>query len=135
MKYLIPMIAVSCFLIGCGVASHPLYYGDSKPPAISATIGKVEAIQQRSKGLVKSPSIIAPDRAAIVSMSRTVKGNGVGKRIALVYESGRTNEPQVGSSYLFTWDDRGRCIAYYSVQGDNYIKDGKEWAINDWTDR
>ncbi|MGN6385951.1 MAG: hypothetical protein ACTHMT_06890 [Verrucomicrobiota bacterium] len=117
-------------LFGCkqDVQRHDLFYGSTQPPIVSITIGDVQFVKpiHKSTGPLTSPSMISPNRLAVVNTVEILKGQGVGQRIGLAYEAGRKYEPLPKHRYVFLWDPTGKCIQYYPVQSEFYIKDGRE---------
>jgi hypothetical protein len=120
-------------VVGCesDVKTHQLFYGTTPPPVISITIGDVEAVKSIGKGGLPSPSMISPNQLAIVKMVDVLKGQGVGERIGLAYEAGRSNEPVAKQKYVFLWDQTGKCIQYFTVKGNVYVKDGHEIPLDE----
>ena len=133
MRAILFCVVILIGVAGCDsdIKTHQLFYGATLPPVVSITVGEVEAVKVKGNSGLSSPSIISPNRLAIVKMSEVLKGNGVGERIALAYEIGRNNEPMVKQKYVFFWDQSGRCVQYFSVNGRFYIKDGRELLLED----
>lgn len=124
---------VSLGLAGCdsGMKTHQLFYGTTPPPVVSITVGDVEMVKSTGKSGLASPSMVSPNQLAVVKMVDVLKGKGVGDRIGLAYEAGRSNEPAAKARYVFFWDQTGRCVQYFSVKGKFYVKDGRELPLED----
>lgn len=120
-------------VIGCesDVKTHQLFYGTTPPPVISITVGDVETVKSIGKSGLPSPSMVSPNQLAIVKMVDILKGQGVGERIGLAYEAGRNNEPVAKQKYVFLWDETGKCIQYFTVKGNFYVKDGREISLDE----
>jgi hypothetical protein len=122
------LCAVIALVSGCDsdVKTHQLFYGTTPPPVASITVGDVDAVKSISKRGLPSPSMISPNQLAIIKMVNVLRGQGVGERIGLAFEAGRSNEPTAKQRYVFFWDQTGKCVQYFTVKGDLYIKDGRE---------
>lgn len=127
------LCAVITLVSGCdfGVKTHQLFYGTPPPPAASITVGDVVAVKTIDKRGLPSPSMISPNQLAIIKMVDVLRGQGVGERIGLAFESGRSNEPKAKQRYVFFWDETGKCIQYFTVKGDLYIKDDREVPLEE----
>jgi hypothetical protein len=126
-------IVVASVLVGCesDVKTHQMYYGTGSPRIDSITIGEVDAVKTVKKRGPVSPSIVLPNQLAAIKMVCVLKGQGVGKRIALAFESGRSNEPAPMQRYVFFWDEMGRCVKYFTVKDNFYLKDGVEISLDE----
>ncbi len=115
-------------VVGCesDAKIHQLFYGTTPPSVVSITIGDVESVKSTGKGGLPSPSMVSPNQLAIVKMVNILKGQGVGEKIGLAYDAGRSNEPVAKQRYVFLWDQSGECIRYFTVKGNLYVKDGRE---------
>lgn len=120
-------------MVGCDsdVKTHQMFYGTTPPPVVSITVGVVETVKPTGKSSLPSPSMISPNQLAIVKMLDVLKGEGVGGRVGLAYEAGRSNETVAKQKYVFLWDQTGRCVQYFSVKGNSYLKDGHEIPLEE----
>ena len=64
-------------------------------------------------------------------MVEVLKGGGVGERIGLAYETGRSNEFLVKQRYVFLWDQTETCIQYFTVKGQFYVKGDREIPLEE----
>jgi hypothetical protein len=124
-------------LAGCeaGVKTRQIFYGTTLPPVVSITVGDVENVKSMRKKPFSSPSIIAPNRIATVKTAFVLTGEGVGERLGLAFESGRSNEPVANQRYVFFWDKNGVCVQYFTTRGDFYIKDDLDVPLSELKNR
>jgi hypothetical protein len=86
MRKILRSAIVLVALFGCKqhVQRHDLFYGSTQPPIVSITIGDVQFVKpiHKSTGPLTSPSMISPNRLAVVNTVEILKGKALVNELA-----------------------------------------------------